>query len=69
MFFDSSSDSSPCLECKLDRLEGVLVPEAVPELDGPAPSLPRFPYLLFKYLAHELRAAPSFSPPVNEAIC
>lgn len=28
-------------------------------------SLPvRLPYLFFKYLAHELRAAPSLSPPV-----
>lgn len=33
------------------------------EFDTPAPlSLPRAPYLFFKYLAQELSAAPSFSP-------
>lgn len=62
-FFDSSSESS-CLEWTLERLAGVEVPAG----ELPAASLPRFPYLLFKYRAHELRAAPSFSPaPVRKA--
>jgi len=44
------------------RREDELDVELAAALSLAAFSLPRFPYLFFRYLAQELRAAPSFSP-------
>jgi len=44
------------------RREDELDAELAAALSLAAFSLPRFPYLFFRYLAHELKAAPSFSP-------
>lgn len=63
-FFESSSElASSFAERKgspRDRRRALL-----DELLPVSRSLPRDPYLFFKYLAQELRAAPSFSPGVG----
>lgn len=60
-FFESSSELASSLaerkgsprDRRRDVLDALLLVSR---------SLPRDPYLFFKYLAHELKAAPSFSP-------
>lgn len=69
MFFESSSELSTAVELERNgsprdsRREDVLAAvELAAAASLAALSLPRFPYLFFRYLAQELRAAPSFSP-------
>lgn len=69
MFFWSSSELSATVEFERngspsdsrreDELDAELTAAA---FSLAALSLPRLPYLFFKYLAQELSAAPSFSP-------
>lgn len=62
-FFESSSELASSLAERKgsprDRRRDALVDVPVSR------SLPRDPYLFFKYRAQELKAAPSFSPPVG----
>lgn len=75
MFFWSSSELSTTVELDRNgnpndsRREDELDAELAAALSLAAFSLLRFPYLFFKYLAQELKAAPSFSPvPANTNI-
>lgn len=71
MFFWSSSELSTAVELERngrpsdrrreDELDAAAA-ELAAALSLAAFSLPRFPYLFLRYLAQELRAAPSFSP-------
>lgn len=74
MFFWSSSELSTTVELERSgnpsdnrRDDELDADELAAALSLDEFSLPRFPYLFFRYLAHELSAAPSFSP-VPDAI-
>jgi len=68
MFFWSSSELSTTAELERNgspsdsRREDELDAELAAACSLAAFSLPRLPYLFFRYLAQELNAAPSFSP-------
>lgn len=69
MFFWSSSELSTTVELERSgspsdsrREDAFDAAELAEAFSLAAFSLPRFPYLFFRYLAQELKAAPSFSP-------